>query len=236
VRLPTDAPMRVVWGGDALHGNQHASFPDQRWAYDLAVEPVLGRSSRLEDYGCWSVPVVAPAAGRVVLAHDGEPDETPGALSGRVKAPFGNYVGIELPEGGFLIVAHLQQGSVAVREGSTVAEGAPIGRCGNSGNTSEPHVHMHLQRQSPRGKRGDDRPANLAEGLPLFFRDHDGAPMPAGGVEVANGKLRPLGPVVRHVGASVAATQLAKKAAPVAGVDGVRGGDEALAPSPPMAR
>jgi hypothetical protein len=193
VRLPTDAPMRVVWGGDELEHNHHASFPDQRWAYDLAVDPVLTRSERLEDYGCWGVPVLAPAAGRVAAAHDGEEDHVPGRPSGDARAPLGNHVAVELPSGGFLVIAHLMKGSVSVAEGSDVAEGAPVGRCGNSGNTSEPHVHLHLQRQNPR-----DRPVNFSEGLPLFFRDHDGAAMPRGGIALVDQEPRATGDVVRH--------------------------------------
>src|SRR5687767_13946491 len=89
VRLPADVPLRVAWGGDSLETNYHASYPDQRWAYDLTVEPSFNGSARLEDYGCWGVPVVAPAAGWVVRAHDGEPDETPGAVSNNYDAPSG---------------------------------------------------------------------------------------------------------------------------------------------------
>ena len=44
-------------------------------------------------------------------------------------------------------------------------EGDVIGRCGNSGHTSEPHIHIHHQRQKPAASG----PVNFAEGLPLFF-------------------------------------------------------------------
>lgn len=200
VRLPTNAPMRVLWGGDDVEHNRHAAFPDQRWAYDLLVEPMLVDSSRLEDYGCWGIPVVAPITGTVRVAHDGEPDHVPGKVSNDLKAPLGNHVAIALAGAsgeveGYLVIAHLKKGTVAVREGETVTEGTTIGACGNSGNTSEPHVHIHAQRQDPRG-----RPVNFSEGLPLFFRDHDGAPMPVGGVDVAGGKPIATGAVVRHVG------------------------------------
>ena len=196
VRLPADVPLRVAWGGDSLAVNYHASYPDQRWAYDLTVEPSFTGSARLEDYGCWGVPVVAPAAGRVVKAHDGEPDETPGAVSNNFDAPAGNHVVIELPTGTHLEVAHLQRGSVSVREGEAVEEGRPLGRCGNSGNTSEPHIHVHHQRQEP-----DFGEGILVEGLPLYFRDHDGAPMPEGGFREEGGRAVPKGALVRHVGA-----------------------------------
>lgn len=195
VRLPTDAPMRVLWGGDDLAHNQHAMFPDQRWAYDLGIAPVLVGSKRLEDYGCWGVPVVAPASAKVHIAHDGEPDQEPGTLSSDPAHALGNHVVLELASGGYLVLAHLRRGSVVAREGEPIAEGAPIGACGNSGHTSEPHVHLHAQRQDPRG-----RPVNYAEGLPVFFRDHDGAPMPEGGIAIVKGRATATGAVVRHAG------------------------------------
>jgi hypothetical protein len=196
VRLPLDGPTRVVWGGDDLARNYHAASPDQRWAYDLAIDPILTGSSRLEDYGCYGKPVLAPLAGIVSQAHDGEPEQVPGKLVRNLKAPFGNHVVIKLPTDTFLVMAHLQTGSVLVHEGDVVREGQPIGRCGDSGNTSEPHVHIHHQRQDPRRFS-----VNYAEGLPLFFRDHDGSPMPQGGIMVRNGKAVPTGAVVRHIGA-----------------------------------
>ena len=91
------------------------------------------------------------------------------------------------------VIAHLKKGSVLVEAGDRVQEGEPIGACGNSGNTSEPHIHIHHQRQDPR-----NRPLNFSEGLPLYFRDHDGAAMPEGGFEVNNGEVTLTGAIVRH--------------------------------------
>jgi hypothetical protein len=185
----------VVWGGNSIETNYHAAVPDQRWAYDLLVEPYLTGSSDLEDYGCYGVPVVAPTSGLVVNAHDGEPDETPGVTSNNVIAPTGNHVVIQLETGTYLVIAHLQPGSVAVQPGDQVAEGQVIGACGNSGNTSEPHIHIHHQRQDPAVF-----PLNFAEGLPLYFRDHDGEPMPVGGIEIEGEEATLLGDTVQHTG------------------------------------
>ncbi len=193
VRLPSDDALRVVWGGDRLAVNQHAATPDQRWAYDLVIEPAMSRSARLEDYGCYGRTVVAPVAAVVHDAVDGEPDQTPGKLSVNFAHPLGNNVVLALPTGTYLVIAHLKPGSVLVHEGDRVAEGQPIGACGNSGNTSEPHIHIHHQRQDPKG-----RPINVSEGLPLYFRDLDGAAMPEGGVVVRDGKPVLTGALVRH--------------------------------------
>lgn len=195
VRLPADAPLQVAWGGDSLKTNQHAIVPDQRWAYDLFVEPYVTGSDQLEDYGCYGVPVVAPADGLVTQAHDGEPDEVPGVPSNNLTAPTGNHVFIQLETGTYLVIAHLRQGSVAVQSNERVTEGQVIGQCGNSGNTSEPHIHIHHQRQDPAVY-----PLNFAEGLPLFFRDHDGPPMPVGGFEIDGDVVIATGDLVQHVG------------------------------------
>jgi hypothetical protein len=195
VRLPLEGPVRVLWGGDDLAHNYHASTPDQRWAYDLGVEPVLTGSSRLEDYGCYGKDVVAPADAEVWMVHDGEPEQVPGRLVPDYRAPFGNMVALQLAGGTYLLIAHLQTGSVSVKAGAHVAEGDRLGRCGDTGNTSEPHVHVHHQREDPRRY-----PMNFAEGLPLYFRDTDGEAMPVGGIAVRDGNPVPTGALLRHVG------------------------------------
>ena len=198
VRLPANVALRVLWGGDTLTVNYHATVPGQRWAYDFAVEPYLTGSKNLEAYGCYGVPVVAPVAGRVVSAHDGEPDQPPGELSNNFKVPTGNHVVMELATGTYILIAHLKRGSVRAEAGQEMAEGQVIGQCGNSGNTTEPHIHIHHQRQNP-------APVSiisitLAEGLPLYFRDHAGPPMPEGGMKEDNGKAIATGMVVQHNG------------------------------------
>lgn len=195
VRLPSNEKLQVAWGGDEIKTNYHAVAPDQRWAYDLVVDPYFTASPILEDYGCYGTPVVAPANGVVVQAHDGEPDEIPGMVSNNFTAPTGNHVSIQLGTETFLVIAHLKPGSVVVAIGETVEEGQVIGECGNSGNTSEPHIHIHHQRQDP-----NDFPLNFAEGLPLYFRDHDGEPMPVGGFKIVGESVFPTGDTVQHTG------------------------------------
>jgi len=195
VRLPANVPLKVAWGGDRLEVNAHVVTPDQRWAYDFVVEPYFTGSAILTDYGCYGIPVVAPAMGYVVEAHDGEPDMTPGIDSKNIQAPEGNFIVLKLETNTYLVIAHLKPGSILVKSGDKVNEGQVIGQCGNSGNTSEPHIHIHHQRQDP-----TIYPLNFAEGLPLYFRDHDGPPMPEGGVQNENGNLVAIGATVQHVG------------------------------------
>ena len=77
----------------------------------------------------------------------------------RTAAPGEKPAGWVAPER-FVFLCHLQPGSLLVKAGDRVAAGQPLGRVGNSGNTSEPHVHVHLQ-DSP-----DDF---MGEGVPLYF-------------------------------------------------------------------
>ena len=200
VRLPADEPLTVVWGGDTLEANYHAPSADQRWAYDLVIAPFFVGVAALDAYGCWGAPVLAPADGVVVAAHDGEPDHPAGQFPAtdeiRNETVFGNHVVLQLAETGtFLVLAHLQAGSLRVQVGETVHEGEPLAACGNSGHSSEPHIHIHHQRQPPW-----ERPVGFAEGLPLFFRDHDGPPMPSGGVRHVEGRWVAVGATVRHAG------------------------------------
>jgi hypothetical protein len=164
-RLPLDGPVTVVWGGPTLAVNYHAGMPDQRWAFDLLVT-VNGRTfrddgTRLDDYYAYGRPVLAPAAGVARVVHSGEPDGPIG--QSRVVRSTGNYVVLEVAAGEFLFVAHLQPGSIRVAPGDHVSAGQVIGRVGNSGNSSEPHVHVHLQDRVTR---------YLGEGIPLFFHDY----------------------------------------------------------------
>lgn len=101
-------------------------------------------------------PVLAPVDGVVVGAADGEPDHaayrgipsiryarTQGQRAARGwSALAGNHVLIRADGQAVVAVCHLRQGSVEVRVGEAVRAGAAVGRCGNSGNSTEPHVHV----------------------------------------------------------------------------------------------
>lgn len=169
LRLPFTAPPEgrwyVGWGGrDVIH-NYHAAVADQRFAYDLYIakdgRPFRTDGATNEDYFCFGQPILAPAAGTVAGAVDGLPDNPPGRMD--PANPVGNHVVIDHGEGEFSFLAHLQNGSVAPRAGDSVAEGQQIGRCGNSGNTTMPHLHYHLQTTAVFAR---------GEGLPAQFNDY----------------------------------------------------------------
>jgi hypothetical protein len=121
-------------------------------------------------------PILAPVAGTVLTCHDGEDDhaarrspitlipyafgQTSRARAG-IGAIAGNHVVIAAgPSGPYVLLAHLRKGSICVRPGETVQTGTPIGQCGNSGNSTEPHVHVQAT---------DSADWYRANGLPITF-------------------------------------------------------------------
>jgi murein DD-endopeptidase MepM/ murein hydrolase activator NlpD len=175
LRLPFDGEWFVGWGGRTVRQNYHAAHPDQRFAYDLVVtrdgKSHQGDGRALEQYYCWGRPILAPGAGTVTTAVDGLPDQQIGQTDS-ANAP-GNHVVLDHGNGEFSLLAHLKRGTVAVKAGDRVQAGAKLGECGNSGNTSEPHLHYHLQNSAVFGR---------GEGLPAQFQSYtaDGRPVERG--------------------------------------------------------
>jgi hypothetical protein len=205
-RVPMDGPVTVGWGGDAPDVNYHVIAPAQRWAYDLIVT-ADGSTRRGDGRGCadyyiYDRPVLAPADGTVRAVVDGDPDMPIGQLGGGDN-PAGNHVVLDVGPGEFLYLCHLKPGSLRVEEGDAVVRGQEIARVGNSGNTSEPHLHIHLQ---------DTPVLNIAEGIPLYFHGYR-----SGGRLVDRGMPRGgftgdeiTGEVIEHAGDAAAPTPVAK--------------------------
>ena len=155
LRRPFAGEWFVYWGGRSLEQNYHAADRGQRFATDFVVRKNgrthSGNALNLGSYFCWGKPILATAVGTVVSVVDGLPDQAIGATDPR--NPAGNHVVMNLGSGEFVFLAHLMQGSVKVDAGQTVARGEGVGRCGNSGNTSEPHLHLHIQTTANLPKR-----------------------------------------------------------------------------------
>lgn len=156
VRLPSGSPLFVYQGGDTQNVNEHMTVPSQAYAVDFAVvggpsgrELARSPASRIEAFYCWNTPVLAPTSGRVVEAVDSFPDNPLGTKD--PLHPLGNHVIIGQGER-FIYVAHLRVSTVTVRLGDSVSVGQPIGRCGNSGNSDFPHIHVHATRMARFGE------------------------------------------------------------------------------------
>ena len=151
-RLPVTGCWTVHNGGVTPETSHCWGLAGQRYAYDLVVCDEDGRSCRVdparrpEDCYAWGQPVVAPADGLVVAARDGHRDcPWVGVIDPFAWSPLGNVVVIRHAEGEYSLLAHLQRGSVCVRPGQPVEAGQMVGRCGNSGHSTEPHLHVQVQ-------------------------------------------------------------------------------------------
>jgi hypothetical protein len=97
-------------------------------------------------YTTFGTPVLAPCRGRVARVVDGIRDMPVPQMDRDHMA--GNHVAIDCGEA-FVILAHFRQGSITVALNERVDAGDPLGQMGNSGNSSEPHLHVHAQRGLP---------------------------------------------------------------------------------------
>jgi hypothetical protein len=141
-----DVDWYVGQGGSSPLLNIHHGVAAQAYALDIVALDRFGRRARgflprrLNDYLVNDQPVYAPCSGRLVAAADGYLDTTPPERDEKNIA--GNFVAISCNDV-TVFLAHLRQGSVIPSIGSMVANGERIARVGNSGNTTEPHLHIH---------------------------------------------------------------------------------------------
>lgn len=105
-----------------------------------------GDPTRNESYLAWDQPVLAVADGTVVEAISDVADRPPGSFAEGLELTklTGNGVIIDLGGGVHAMVNHLKQDSVPVKVGDKVKKGQEIGRLGNSGNSSQPHLHFQM--------------------------------------------------------------------------------------------
>lgn len=148
LRLPFEGEWSVFWGGDTKEQNYHHTNQSQRFAFDFVMTDSLGHHARTDgrrndDYYAWGKNVLAPADGLVVEAIDGVRDNDPAVMN--QYSALGNAVIIQHSDTEYSVIAHMQRGSVKVRAGDKVSKGQLLGLCGNSGNSTEPHIHYHLQ-------------------------------------------------------------------------------------------
>jgi hypothetical protein len=153
---------------DGGHPNRSGQFAIDALGVDENYAPVSSPEDVPGAYVGFGRELVAPAAGTVVRVRADRPDQP---VTSRSDPAFfapefpnggdvGNHVVIDHGGGEFSMVAHMMAGSVLVALGETVRQGQTIGRLGNSGDTTGPHVHYQLQ-------AGPDWPS--ADALPCTF-------------------------------------------------------------------
>jgi murein DD-endopeptidase MepM/ murein hydrolase activator NlpD len=148
MRLPFDGKWFVVWGGDTKEQNYHIENRAQRNAFDFLMKDESGKSFKTdgktnEDYYCFGKKLFAPCDAEVVMVVKGVKDNAPGVMNPYF--PTGNTVILKTENEEYIILAHFKQGSINVKQGDKIKKGFLLGLCGNSGNSSEPHLHFHIQ-------------------------------------------------------------------------------------------
>ncbi|MFB5660282.1 M23 family metallopeptidase [Alteribacillus sp. HJP-4] len=172
--FPDDEPIELVYplengtyyvahGGAHTQMNYHHAYEPQQYALDIVKLNQAGlRASglypkTLEKYAIYGDELTSPCDGEVVESRNDLPDFVPPEADGENVE--GNYVALSC-EGidALVYIAHMQEGSAGVEEGDTVETGQRIGLVGNSGNTSEPHLHIHAEKNG--------------KGVPIHFNDN----------------------------------------------------------------
>lgn len=176
--------------------DRHRTASIRDWRSFFATEPP-------ERFFAFGQPILAPASGTIAEVHDEELDHrgrrsqlalVPYALGQAARlrqgigAIAGNYVIISLDDGDRCVaLAHLRAGSICVSVGQNVAEGQQIANCGNSGNSTQPHVHVQAM---------DSADLQIARGVPMAFRRYREWPSGAGQFQVRERGMPSEGAVV----------------------------------------
>jgi hypothetical protein len=145
--LPFKGIWSVVWGGDNVKDNYHVESEEQKNAFDFVIEQdyntFTGDGKSNEQYFAFGKEIIAPCKSQVYMVVDGIPDNPVGEKNPTFAT--GNTVILETSNKEYIILAHFKKNSIVVKEGQSVNQGDLLGLCGNSGNSTEPHLHFHLQ-------------------------------------------------------------------------------------------
>jgi len=168
--LQLDYPLEqgfVGHGGNSELINYHQQDPGaQHYALDISRLNILGLRAqgvypeRLEDYEVFGESVLSPCNCLVVEVRSDLQDLPPGTMD-RERIT-GNYIVLE-HEGNLIFLGHLKKNSIIVQEGQMLEAGQPIAQVGNTGNTTEPHLHIHAVQGTDTGQ------ILTGQGVPLFF-------------------------------------------------------------------
>jgi murein DD-endopeptidase MepM/ murein hydrolase activator NlpD len=149
-----------------------------------------GPEDKNDSYFCYNQPIYTVAAGEVVDTSDGMAENVP--HSGKYAVPLdfnnaaGNHVVVEIAPHRYVLYAHMRPGTVRVKIGDKVGTGQIIGHVGNTGSSSEPHLHMHIV----------DQPSFLAgNGVPYEFTNGEASgPVDANVSSLTAVYFGPIGP------------------------------------------
>ncbi|MEO1255892.1 MAG: M23 family metallopeptidase, partial [Bacteroidota bacterium] len=147
--LPFKGKWYTFWGGTREEDNYHVVDRAQKHAFDFVIrdenanKSFSGTGTKNEDYYAFGKDILSASDGEVIMVVDGIYDNKPGLMN-PIYTP-GNTVVIKAAENEYHFYAHFKKNTISVKEGQRVKQGELLGKCGNSGNSSEPHLHFHIQ-------------------------------------------------------------------------------------------
>ncbi len=168
--LPFKGKWTVVNGSTDKELSHSWSIPSQRYAYDFLIVDDEGMSYQGDNlspqsYYCYGKDIIAPCEGMIVDLKDGYEDsliDGKGGADCRAKDIRGNYILIKHSHNEYSLIAHIMRNSLLVKIGDKVKQGQVIAQSGNTGNTSEPHIHFQLQ---------SGKSFYFSPGLPVGFKN-----------------------------------------------------------------
>lgn len=148
LELPFENEWFINAGGRSIFENHHfIPHRHQRYAMDIIQlvdgNNFTGDGTKNEDYYCFGKRLNAPGNGKIVALENTIADNTPGKFN--TDQELGNYIIIDHLNGEFSFMVHFKQYSITASIGDNVIKGQEVGKVGNSGNSSGPHLHYHLQ-------------------------------------------------------------------------------------------
>jgi hypothetical protein len=168
--LPFEGEWTIVNGCFTKEFSHSWDIPTQRYAYDFIMMDDSGRSylgnfKKSDSYYCYDKAILSPADGVVEEVANESEDSLiigNGKLFSRAKHIAGNYIVIKHTENEYSTLAHLKKDSILVKAGDKVHRGQKIAVCGNTGNSSEPHLHFQVQ---------DGASFYHSAGIPIRFKN-----------------------------------------------------------------
>jgi murein DD-endopeptidase MepM/ murein hydrolase activator NlpD len=162
--LPFDSTWYVFWGGLFEDNNYHVTSKSQKNAYDFVIRNEKNLAWKTDgkvndDYYAFGQHIYAPCNGKVIAVTDGIADNTPGIMNAEDLT--GNTIIIKTNKNEYLLLAHFKNQTIRVRKDDKIKKGQLLGLCGNSGNSSEPHLHLHMMNVAG---------SKEAEGIQVRFR------------------------------------------------------------------
>ncbi|NLE16323.1 MAG: M23 family metallopeptidase [Spirochaetales bacterium] len=150
--LPFEGAWAVVNGGFTQAYSHSWNIPVQRYAYDFVQlhegRSYTGNERDVERYHCYGKAILSPADGVVMKVNNRSNDSLilgKGRYFNQSNHIAGNYVLVKHAEDQYSLMAHLKKDSILVQVGEKVVRGQQLAQCGNTGNSTEPHLHFHLQ-------------------------------------------------------------------------------------------